>query len=193
MKQNALIISVLLLAAVGGGTYLYFKNKDKEESKNSDKATIDISDPSTRQAMELFNMLGVSSTGGWGLKYFHDIPEERLLNLMLTITDWPKVQEKFRGMCNNEYSLSKALSDGLTADEYQRAIRYAGAKKVVTTTSAQATIMKGSIAQMPTFQKNTILGAYTNTANGQYGFINEIDDDGNEVKGSILTTQAKLM
>ena len=193
--ENKTFWAVLAIAALGGGAYLYFKNKDKEASKTSDNATNDISDPATAQAMQLYNMLGISNTGGWwGPATLHNIPEEKVLNLMLEITDWPKVQEKFRGMCNNEYSLSKALSDGLTADEYQRAIRYASAKKVVTTVdNAVASISAGSVIKMPTFPKNTILGAYTKTLNGNYGFINAIDDDGNEIKGSVLTNLAKLM
>lgn len=195
MEKKTLVVILALLAA-GGGAYLYFKNKDKQETTTSDKTTNDISDRETQQAMQLYNMLGVEKTGGlvWRLATIHDIPEEKVLNIMLEVTNWPKLQEKFRGMCNNEYSLSKALSDGLTVDEYNTAIQYASAKKVVTTQdNTQVTLIDGVTPKMVKFVANTVVGALTTEQDDTYSFINEVKPDGNLIVGAVQKSNAKLM
>ena len=194
--NKAAIWGILALAAVGGGAYLYLKGKDKQETTTSDKTTNDISDRETQQAMKLYNMLGVEKTGGivWRLATFHNIPEEKVINLMLEVTNWPKLQEKFRGLCNNEYSLTKALSDGLTADEYKKAIDYAAAKKVVTAQdNAFVTINSGNFSVPKNFDKNTVIGALKSDGQYQYVFVNEYTDDGKEITGYIYKNQAKLV
>ena len=169
-----------------------FKNRDKSETKKSDNTTADITDNETQQAMQLYNLLGVSDTFGWGLKTFYDVPEEKVLNLLLSVTNWKKLQEKFRGLCNNEYSLTKALNDALDADEYRRAIQYASALKVVTTTQTVLTTLENPV-RMTTVPAGTLVGALVEDGAQSYVFVNAIDDDENETKAFVYKTQAKLL
>ena len=190
-NTGLLIAGGFLLLA--GGAFLYFKNKDKKETKITDNTTADITDSETQQAMQLYNMLGVSNTFGWGLSTFHDIPEEKVLNLLLSVTNWKKLQEKFRGLCNNEYSLTKALSDGLDADEYQLAIQLASAKKVVTTTATTFIIYNGIVPLTKNIAANTVLGALKSETQTAYTFINAILDDDKELLASINKANTKLI
>ncbi len=182
-NTGLLIAGGFLLLA--GGAFLYFKNKDN--------TTADITDRETQQAMQLYNMLGVSNTFGWRLSTFHDIPEEKVLNLLLSVTNWKKLQDKFRGLCNNEYSLTKALSDGLDADEYQLAIKLASAAKVVTTTAATFIIYDGIVPLTKNIAANTVLGALKSETQTVYTFINAILDDDKELLASINKANAKLI
>lgn len=182
-------LSALALAT---GAFFMFKNRDRSETKKSDNTTADITDNETQQAMQLYNLLGVSDTFGWGLKTFYDVPEEKVLNLLLSVTNWKKLQEKFRGLCNNEYSLTKALNDALDADEYRRAIQYASAPKVVTTAQAVLTTLENPV-RMTTVPAGTLVGALVEDGAQSYVFINAIDDDENEIKAFVYKTQAKLL
>lgn len=190
-NTGLLIAGGFLLLA--GGAFLYFKNKDKKETKITDNTTADITDQETQQAMQLYNLLGVSNTFGWGLSTFHNIPEEKVLNLLLSVTNWKKLQDKFRGLCNNEYSLTKALSDGLDADEYQLAIKLASAKKVITTTATNFLVYKGLGLETKNIAANTILGALKSENANTYTFINAIEDDDKELLVSINKANAKLI
>lgn len=190
------------VALVGGGLllvggYLFFKSRQNQSDANkTDNATADIDNPITQQALKLYNMLGVersSLTGNYGLAIFHNIPEDKVLNLMLEITDWNGLQDKFKKLCNNEYSVAKALSDGLDEDEYQLAIKYASAKKVVTTTTATVIVYVGYVPTAKTVAANTILGAYKSETSTAYTFINAVEDDDKEVLASISKSQAKLV
>lgn len=175
--------------------FFYVKNKDRKETQNSDRTTEDIADRETAQALQLFNMLGVTNMPGigWRLATFHNIPEEQVLNLLLSVTDWKKLQEKFRGLCNNEYSLTKALSDGLNADEYRRALQYAGAQKVVTTLDTSIGISGDNVVHYVSVPAGTLVGALTGDGGQTYSFINAVDDDGDEVKAFCYKIQAKLI
>lgn len=190
------------VALVGGGLllvggYLFFKSRQNQSDTNkTDNATADIDNPITQQALKLYNMLGVernSLTGNYGLSVFHNIPEDKVLNLMLEITDWNALQNKFKKLCNNEYSIVKALSDGLDEDEYQLAIKYASAKKVVTTTTATVIIYAGLVPLTKTVAANTILGAYKSETSTAYTFINAVEGDDEEVLASISKPLAKLV
>ena len=194
MDAKILLVGGGLVLAAG---YLYYRTRTNQSDTNkADNATADIDDPVTQQALKLYNALGVERsaiTNNYGLAVFHNIPEEYVLNLMLEVTDWTALQKKFKNLCNNEYSLVKALSDGLTAEEYNLAIKYASAKKVVTTTATNVTLYDVMPFRTVSVAADSLIGAYTGDTSASYMFVNGIDNDGKEVKGSISKTAAKLV
>ena len=174
---------------IGGGLaalalYLFKKkNEDKNNAKNSDNETADLTDKETQQALQIqaiiepFQMLGQWTTKNL---YGSTADSAKLLNILLECTDWAKLQKKFRALCNNEYTLNSALQSALPDDYFKKAIEIAAAKKVVTTKSCTAYLYEGSntLATTKNFQANTILGALKSKTAYQTFFINGFKSSG---------------
>lgn len=171
---------ILATAALALGTAIYFtvKNKDKKDAKKENKTSEDINDYETEQAIKLKNLLGVSQNLGTWTTNGEIITQSsganiKVLNIMLSVVNWSKLQQKFMSLCGNEFTLLQALTKALYDDDFDRAINYAKAKKVVTTQKTTS------------FPANTVLGAYINSVtmlgNKSYTIINAIAENGKEI------------
>ena len=137
-----------------GGLLFYFKNKTKKETANENKAISDItSNEDTELAALLKKYLNVSDAVvvGWtaGAPWKNDA--QRAINTCLRITNFNGVATKFSALCNNAYTLIRALQDGLSNERYTKALQYAKAQKAVTIKPYRY----GGV----TFPANTIMGA----------------------------------
>ena len=172
---------ILATAALALGTAIYFtvKNKDKKDAKKETKTSEDLNDYETEQAIKLKNLLGVSQNLGTWTTNGELITQStganiKTLNIMLSVVNWSKLQQKFMSLCAGEFTLLQALTKALYDDDFDRAINYAKAKKVVTTQKTTS------------FAANTILGAYINSGtdnlgNKSYTIINAIAENGKEI------------
>lgn len=179
---------------IGGGLaalaiYLFKKkNEDKNNARGSDRATEDISDKETQQALQLQSLLEPYKTvvNGWSTTnlYGRTAESAKVLNILLECTNWSKLQTKFRALCDNEYTLSAALQSALPDDYYKKAIEIAAAKKVVTVKKCTAYLYEGSAtaATQKEFAANTIIGALKSQTAYQTYFIN-----GYKANGTIIT------
>lgn len=139
--------------ALATGIFFYFKNKTKKETADENKAISDLStNEDTELAALLKKYLNVSDTVlvGWkaGDPQWNDA--QSVLNTCLRITDFNGVATKFSALCNNAYTLIKALQDGLSNERYTKALQYAKAQKAVTVKPYRSG---------QTFPANTIMGA----------------------------------
>lgn len=186
---------------IGGGlaalaAYLFSKkNETKKDTKNQDKTTEDLSDLETQQALQLKSLLNPEKNIviGWttnNLKSRADYPKvAEILNTILNITNWSKVQKKFLALCNNEFTLLNALQSALTVDLYNKAVKLAGVKKLVTNqditgvTIYDKTLPVGM--QTVSFKKNTLIGALDRYSGNYVYFINGYKSDGAVLKDLI--------
>lgn len=186
---------------IGGGlaalaAYLFSKkNETKKDTKNQDKTTEDLSDLETQQALQLKSLLNPEKNIviGWttnNLKSRADYPKvAEILNTILNITNWSKVQKKFLALCNNEFTLLNALQSALTVDLYNKAVKLAGAKKLVTNQDITGvTIYDKTLPvglQTVSFKKNTLIGALDRYSGNYVYFINGYKSDGAVLKDLI--------
>lgn len=186
---------------IGGGlaalaAYLFSKkNETKKDTKNQDKTTEDLSDLETQQALQLKSLLNPEKNIiiGWttnNLKSRADYPKvAEILNTILNITNWSKVQKKFLALCNNEFTLLNALQSALTVDLYNKAVKLAGAKKLVTNQDITGvTIYDKTLPvglQTVNFKKNTLIGALDRYSGNYVYFINGYKSDGAVLKDLI--------
>ena len=186
---------------IGGGlaalaAYLFSKkNETKKDTKNQDKTTEDLSDLETQQALQLKSLLNPEKNIviGWttnNLKSRADYPKvAEILNTILNITNWSKVQKKFLALCNNEFTLLNALQSALTVDLYNKAVKLAGAKKLVTNQDITGvTIYDKTLPvglQTVSFKKNTLIGALDRYSGNYVYFINGYKPDGAVLKDLI--------
>lgn len=176
-RGNTALWLVLALVASGAGVWWYFSRKAKKEAKELDEIAEDIDDFETAQALELKGLIGASKTPvlGWTTNgeavTYATKAHIKILNVMLAVVDWKELQKKFRALCNNEFTLTEALNKCLSDEDYQHALRFAAAPKVVTTT----TYRRGT-----TYPANTVLGVLAGegqnlVGNKTYLTINEIE------------------
>lgn len=186
---------------IGGGlaalaAYLFSKkNETKKDTKNQDKTTEDLSDLETQQALQLKSLLNPEKNIiiGWttnNLKSRADYPKvAEILNTILNITNWSKVQKKFLALCNNEFTLLNALQSALTVDLYNKAVKLAGAKKLVTNQDITGVIIYDKTLpvglQTVSFKKNTLIGALDRYSGNYVYFINGYKSDGAVLKDLI--------
>lgn len=186
---------------IGGGlaalaAYLFSKkNETKKDTKNQDKTTEDLSDLETQQALQLKSLLNPEKNIiiGWTTNNFKsraDYPKvSEILNTILNITNWSKVQKKFLALCNNEFTLLNALQSALTVDLYNKAVKLAGAKKLVTNQDITGvTIYDKTLPvglQTVNFKKNTLIGALDRYSGNYVYFINGYKSDGAVLKDLI--------
>lgn len=186
---------------IGGGlaalaAYLFSKkNETKKDTKNQDKTTEDLSDLETQQALQLKSLLNPEKNIiiGWttnNLKSRADYPKvAEILNTILNITNWSKVQKKFLALCNNEFTLLNALQSALPVDLYNKAVKLAGAKKLVTNQDITGvTIYDKTLPvglQTVNFKKNTLIGALDRYSGNYVYFINGYKSDGAVLKDLI--------
>lgn len=186
---------------IGGGlaalaAYLFSKkNETKKDTKNQDKTTEDLSDLETQQALQLKSLLNPEKNIiiGWttnNLKSRADYPKvAEILNTILNITNWSKVQKKFLALCNNEFTLLNALQSALTVDLYNKAVKLAGAKKLVTNQDITGvTIYDKTLPvglQTVNFKKNTLIGALDRYSGNYVYFINGYKPNGTVLKDLI--------
>lgn len=168
---------LLALPVAAWGAWRIIRNP----AKAINKATEDLADYENSQAILLKNLMGVTKTAG----IWHTVSEigiypskthVKILNVMLSVVDWPKLQKKFLALCDNQYTLIDALTAALTDADFQKAIEFAGARKVVTI----AAIQRGAV----TYQPNTVLGVLYSEGvnfigNKTYNVINEITTNWN--------------
>lgn len=168
---------LLTLSIAAWGAWRIMRNP----AKAINKATEDLADYENSQAILLKNLMGVTKTAG----IWHTVSEigiypskthVKILNVMLSVVDWPKLQNKFLALCDNQYTLIDALTAALTDADFQKAIEFAGARKVVTI----AAIQRGTV----TYQPNTVLGVLYSEGvnfigNKTYNVINEITTNWN--------------
>ena len=124
-------IAVASIAAIK----LWPKSKVKQ-TKEQNKETENITDYETEQAIKIKNLLGVTKNFGVWTTNGEIITAEskaniKLLNLMLTVINWSKLQRRFSELCNNELTLLDALTKGLYDSDFNKAIDFAKAKKVI--------------------------------------------------------------
>lgn len=194
---------ILATAALALGTAIYFtvKNKDKKDAKKENKTSEDINDYETEQAIKLKNLLGVSQNLGTWTTNGEIITAAtkaniKVLNIMLSVVNWSKLQQKFMSLCANEFTLLQALTKALYDDDFDRAIQYAKAKKVVTT--KEVTTPTVNFTNTVSFAPNTVIGAYdgdTITIVGYkaYTVINQVTDDGQVKKIICPVDSAKIV
>lgn len=194
---------ILATAALALGTAIYFtvKNKDKKDAKKENKTSEDINDYETEQAIKLKNLLGVSQNLGTWTTNGEIITAAtkaniKVLNIMLSVVNWSKLQQKFMSLCANEFTLLQALTKALYDDDFDRAIQYAKAKKVVTT--KEVTTPTVNFTNTVSFAPNTVIGAYdgdTITIVGYkaYTVINQVTDDGQVKKFICPVDSAKIV
>lgn len=186
---------------IGGGlaalaAYLFSKkNETKKDTKNQDKTTEDLSNLETQQALQLKSLLNPEKNIiiGWttnNLKSRADYPKvAEILNTILNITNWSMVQKKFLALCNNEFTLLNALQSALPVDLYNKAVKLAGAKKLVTNQDITGvTIYDKTLPvglQTVNFKKNTLIGALDKYSGNYVYFINGYKSDGAVLKDLI--------
>lgn len=179
-KSNTGLWIGLAVLVAGAGLWLYYRNAGKREAKKEDEITEDLDDFETAQAVELKGLIGASKTLGVWTTNGEIITAStkahiKILNVMLAVVDWPKLQKKFRALCDGEFTLTDALNKCLTDADYQQALKFAAAKKVVTTTTYQ----RGK-----TYPANTVMGVLNGEGknmigNKTYLTINEITTNWN--------------
>lgn len=126
----------LSAVALGAGIFFYFKNRGKKETEQENKAISDLTTSTeTEQAALLKKYLNVTDSAllGWSAGSPYRNNAQEALRVCLQITNWNEVGKKFSALCDNKYTLNKALQDGLNDERYTKAIQFAKAKKVVTT------------------------------------------------------------
>lgn len=172
MENNTKAIAIA--AAVGvGGLLLWKVYKDK--SKGEQNKTIiqndtaaDLNADMVQQALNIKAILDPMNIVGskkWCVPVNPGKKDVALLmNQMLTVTNWKKLQDNFSSLCNNQYSLTQALQDGLNAENYQLAIRLANAKKAITVDDCFATLYNEDNPDgvQVDFKKGTLIGAVGN-------------------------------
>lgn len=203
---------------IGGGLgllalYLFKKkNEDENNAKDSDKSTADLTDPATQKALYLKSLLKpYPDTNGfvpgltkkvWKTDSANDGTIVKILNALLEVTEWAAIQNKFRALCDGEYTLLSSLQAALPDKWYRKAIEIAAVQKVTTTKKATVILRDSKSTtgiETKNFNANTLIGALTATSGGEYRFINGYRDNGiirqdiEEITGSIATTFAKLI
>ena len=199
--MKAKIILATMALALGTAIYFTVKNKDKKDAKKENKTSEDINDYETEQAIKLKNLLGVSQNLGTWTTNGEIITAAtkaniKVLNIMLSVVNWSKLQQKFMSLCANEFTLLQALTKALYDDDFDRAIQYAKAKKVVTT--KEVTTPTVNFTNTVTFAANTVIGAYdgdtiTIVGNKAYAVINQVTDDGQVKKIICPVDSAKIV
>lgn len=164
-KENKWWLWIGIAIASIAAIKLWPKSKVKQ-TKEQNKETENITDFETEQAIKIKNLLGVTKNFGVWTTNGELITAEskaniKLLNLMLTVINWSKLQRRFSELCNNELTLLDALTKGLYDSDFNKAIDFAKAKKVITTKEFNYTI------KYPT---NTILGVYDGDTYTQLGY-----------------------
>lgn len=154
--------------ALATAAFVYIKNKSKrdaQDTSNENKALDDLtSSDTTSQAALLKKYLGVVEVPVIG---FTANPVNAnaygCINVANEITDYPTVQQKFSALCENKYTLQRALETGLNDSDYTNFADLLKRQKVVTTEATKAYILASSAdtvsSSYKTVPANTILGS----------------------------------
>lgn len=155
----------LILAALGFGAIMIFKNREQNTARRVDQLTDDLTNEDTRIALDLqqimspYEVLGIGWTTRVNKSEYDKAAD--ILNTLLRVTDWQKVKTDFRNLCNGVYTLNEALQSSLNTDNYNLALNIAGAKKVITTEEVTAIyIDSNNNTHVRTYAPNTLLGAF---------------------------------
>lgn len=155
----------LILAALGFGAIMIWKNKEQNTARRVDQITDDLTNEETRIALDLQQIMSPYEIVGLGWttrvnKSEYDKAAD-ILNTLLRVTDWQKVKTDFRNLCNGVYTLNEALQSSLNTDNYNLALNIASAKKVITTQDTAAIyITDDNKTYQRYYAANTLLGAF---------------------------------
>ena len=194
---------IVATAAVAIFGIWLFKRKNDEENDNrrQNRETQDLNNPDSLLAVKFKRCLewekGVTGYGGPLIKDKFDSAagQAELYNLCLQVTDWAALQRKFSLLCDNESTILQAFQSMLkNSDVYNTALELCKAKKVVTTTAATATLIEDGTNEPNSLNvaANTILGAYIQTYNGLYNFINGFASDGAFFSPQLIRTTGRI-
>lgn len=196
----------LILAALGFGAIMIFKNREQNTARRVDQLTDDLTNEDTRIALDLqqimspYEVLGIGWTTRVNKSEYDKAAD--ILNTLLRVTDWQKVKTDFRNLCNGVYTLNEALQSSLNTDNYNLALNIAGAKKVITTEEVTAIyITPENRTYSRTYAPNTLLGAYKQTIDnyivtyaGFEGIDNLFSDDEMKINQiSVSSEKVKLI
>lgn len=167
-KSNTGLLIAGGFLALATAAFFYIKNKNKrdaQDTSNENKALDDLtSSDTTSQAALLKKYLGVVEVPVVG---FTANPVTAnaygCINVANEITDYPTVQQKFSALCENKYTLQRALETGLSDSDYANFADLLKRQKVVTTEETKAYILASSAdtvsSSYKTVPANTILGS----------------------------------
>lgn len=157
--------NVLILSALGFGAVMLLQNRQRNTARRVDEITDDLSDDDTRIALDLQQIMSPYEVVGFGWttrvnKSEYDKAAD-ILNTLLRVTNWTKVKNDFRNLCNGVYTLNEALQSSLNTDNYNLALNVASAKKVITTQDTAAIyITDDNKTYQRYYAANTLLGAF---------------------------------
>ena len=180
MKENTTNNTGLWIAGgfllLATGVFFYVKNKRKRDARdtsNENKALDDLSSSdTTTQAALLKKYLSVNEVPLVG---FVANPATAnpygCLNVANEITDYPTVQQKFSALCENRYTLQRALETGLSDSDYTNFADLLKRQKVVTTDEAKAYALASNTAEISSTYKQVPAGVILGSLmkSGYYG------------------------
>lgn len=212
MDNKGLILGMF---AIGAG--LWFLNKrlkekderEQEEERAENEAVNEVlnnysEDINTQAAVNLKELMNVNDNFNfWTVdKVTTTARVCRLYNIMLSITDFAKVQGYFQQLCKNEKNLTACLQEACTNEVFKKALELATAKKVITTAAATLILTdKETMYNMRTvnIEANTNVGALISRNEMNTDFINGYKEHGavftdiEEVTGYVPTAFIKII
>lgn len=205
-------IALTALAVIGCIVLIKrMRNQNAKNTNAENETTADLSDFETQQAVLLKKYLGVYSVAGvyyTGPANLND--SYGVANVCNRIVNWAKVQKKFSALCDNQFTLLRAMEGGLTDNNFRICLNLAKADKVVTTKNADCYVLnsvadKESTGQVENFSMGTVLGAknesgyffiqYPNYSESvkAYSFLSGYDSNKNEVFAFVEQNNAKIV
>ena len=216
-NTKALLIGAGLLL-IGGGVW-YIGHRQRRDTRQSNNATQDPSDPATKLAKEWYTVLntdkdtfGNGYTAGWYFRSPDQSDINKIYNVALRTYNYKKVQTVFSTICANTLTLPVAIDQaiGKVSDAVKNTNNYIAMKKIVTTAATKMYSCKkdGTLNKMPgtstllsaNIAKNECAGAFVDekklTVNGKaeqyYIFLRSVEN-GTPAYFAILKSACKLM